>query len=166
MSQSLAVSVLLAADLEDVAGQSRGAGDELDSAFGLELAIAGMDLGRQDVGEIGPGPSPGAKAGPAAEHHQARSLVHRLGQQLVLVRGEIVGRQVAEDIDVVPARRELGVVDLADLAPGGAADHHAVHLDILGGHDRPHQVAIVPGEVWPLEEHDIQAAAERRSRRC
>ena len=88
----------------------------------------------------GLGPAAGAEAGPAAQHHQPAPLFTASDQQLVLLGREVVGGQVAEDVDVVTARSELGVVDLADLAPGRRADHHAVDLDILGGHDRPHQV--------------------------
>ena len=80
----------------------------------------------------------------------------------MLVRRQVIGRQVAEHIDVVPARSEFGVVDLAFLAPRGAADHHAFHLDITRGHDRPHQETVVPGEVRALQEHHVQAATEDR----
>ena len=83
MSQSLAVSASVGADLEDVAGQSRGAGDELDPPFRLELAVAGMDLDGQDVGQIGVSAQPpGAEAGTAAEHDQPRPLLDGLGQEL------------------------------------------------------------------------------------
>ena len=141
-------------------------GTNLHSAFGLELAIAGVNLGGQDVGQIGLGPAPGAEAGAAAEHHQPRTLLDGVGQELVLARGQVLGGKVAEHVDVVPARRELGVVDLAGLAPRGTADHHAFHLDVGRGHDRTHQVLVIPGEVRALQEHHVQSAAQDRDERA
>ena len=84
--------------------------------FGLVLAVAGVDLHGQDVRQRRVGPAAVAEAGMAAQHHQARPLPHGLGQQALLLRRQVVGGEVAEDVGVVPARRELGVVDRALVA--------------------------------------------------
>ena len=88
------------------------------------------------------------------------------GQQLVLGRREEVGGQVAEDVDVVPARGELVVVELAVPRPGRAADDPQVGLDVGRRGDRAHQELVLPGGVRPLEEEDVQAALQDRDERA
>ena len=96
-SQIRAVSVAIGADLEEVVVQAPVVGHELDPALGLVLAVAGVDVNGQDVRERRVGPAAFAEAGMAAQHHQARPLAHGLGQQPLLLGGQVVGREVAED---------------------------------------------------------------------
>ncbi len=82
-------------DLQDEAVEASRVRYELDSARGLELAVTRMDGGREDVGDRRAGPAAGAEAGSAAQHHEARPFLHGVDQELVLLHGEKIGRQVA-----------------------------------------------------------------------
>ena len=68
-----------------------------------------------------PGPAPFAEARTPAEHHQARPLLDRAGQEALLEAREVVGGQVAEDVDVVAPWGEVLVVEVALLALRGLA---------------------------------------------
>ena len=144
------------ADLEDVAVEPVGVGDELHPPCGLDLAVAGVDVDGEDAGQLGARPAAGAEAGAAAEHDQPRPLLDGGGQEALLDAGEVIGREVAEDVDVVAAGGELVVVDLGRLA-GRAADDLQLGLDVGGRRDRPEQVLVLPGGVGALEIEDVQA---------
>ncbi len=123
-----------------------------------------MTAGR--ISSIGrAGPAAGAEAGSAAQHHEARPLLHRIDQQPVLLRSQKIRRQVGKDIDVVAPRRKFGVVDLTLVSLCRPTNHHTLDLDVGRPLDGPHQEPIVPGEIGALEKQDVQPAAQNRHER-
>ena len=77
---------------------------ELEPVLRLDLAIAGADGDGEDSRDGRVAPPPFAEARPAAEHDQARAPGDVRRQELLLPGREVVGRQVAEDEDVIIAR--------------------------------------------------------------
>ena len=94
-----------------------GVGGELHAPFGLDLAgrAATIVVGRTRATSVRSQP-PAPEARPPAEHDQARpAALDGVGEQGVLGRGQEVGGEVAEDVNVVTAGREVLVADLAAL---------------------------------------------------
>ena len=145
------------ADLEEVAVEPGRVGDELEPPSGSIWPSPGWMLtGRTRASSV-LGPAAGAEAGAAAEHDQARPLLDGVGQELLLRAGEEVGREVAEDVDVVAAGGELVVVELAARRPAGLADDLQVGLDVGRGGDGPEPGTCAPRGSRALEVEDVQA---------
>src|SRR5262249_2785016 len=153
-------------DLENETVQAQRRGHELQALLRLKLSVTGMNLDRQDLGEVGTGPTARSEAGAAAQHHESRALSHGLDQEPVLPRSQVFRRQVGEDVDVIFPGSELGIVDLGDFALGGAANHDTFDLDVAGRADGAEQVTVVPCEVGALEKQDVQAAAQDGDKRA
>src|SRR5436305_512228 len=76
------------ADLEAGAVEPLGVGDELHPPGRLELTVAGVDDDGEDAGHLGPRPAACAEARVAPEHDQARPLLDRGGQEVLLILGQ------------------------------------------------------------------------------
>ncbi len=135
-------------------------GTTLSPSSGSIWPSLGLMLTGRIFGQLGPGPAPGPKLDRPPSMIRPAPFSTALARARICEPGQVVGGQAAEDVDVVLARGEVGVVEQALLAPGRLADHPEVGVDLAGGVEAPGQELGLPREVGPLDVEDLQAPLE------
>ena len=126
-----------------------------------------MDLHGEDVRQRRVGPAAVAEAGVAAEHHQARPLPHGLGQQPLLRRRSGSRRGGRSRMKTLYRPGANSASSTAPWSPcaGALITSASTWMSCEVAIEQHHEL-VVPGQVRPLEEQDVEPAAEDRDERA
>ncbi len=154
---------LARADLEDIGLHAFRKWHDFDAAVGLDLAVACMDLDRQDRGDLCIRPPARTKAGSPAQHDQAGSLLYCLRQEVNLLACQSIRGQISQNKGVVSAGGEVRVRQR--IHSGRARrrpQHFVIDLNVGRRIERSGQVRALPGQFRALKVQDRKASFQHR----